>query len=79
MYVTLKNLRADGFLYRVGDIIEGGSKTIDYEKLIVTGFIKQIKSPTRKTPAATEPAVQDPAPVAKTPSKSQNNNKEKEV
>lgn len=49
MYIILKNLRADGFLYKVGDVIENDSKTINYEKLVAAGFIKPIKSSTRQT------------------------------
>lgn len=63
MYIILKNLRADGFLYKVGDLLEKDSKTVDYEKLVALGFIKQVKSPAKekhaKVAAETKSAGQE--------------------
>lgn len=58
MYVVLKNLRADGHFYTLGDILNGDSPTIDYKKLVALGFIKFVKT---SAVASTAPVVEEMA------------------
>ena len=72
MYVVLKNLRADGHFYTIGDILNGDSPTIDYEKLIALGFIKFVKTSavvSTAAPIVEEKPAAEPAavPVAAKP------------